>query len=56
MSSSQLLNHTSGFSYDVFEPDLMEWSHSVGRTAHSFCGSFVGACNADEKKNVFNNS
>ncbi|KAL9101312.1 MAG: hypothetical protein Q9163_003424 [Psora crenata] len=29
-----------GFTYDVFDAGLMEWSRGVGRTAHSHCGSY----------------
>ena len=40
--SSQLLSHTSGFTYDGFDAGLKEWSSYTGRTAHSHCGSYVG--------------
>ncbi|CAD6585936.1 MAG: hypothetical protein ASARMPREDX12_002166 [Alectoria sarmentosa] len=42
ISLRQLLNHTSGFTYDVFDAGLMEWSRGLGRTAHSHCGSYEG--------------
>ncbi len=29
----QLLTHTVGLGYDIVDPDLVKWSHSIGRTS-----------------------
>lgn len=35
MLDSQLLTHSSGLAYDVFDPDMAKWSAAVGRTVSS---------------------
>lgn len=32
MQHRQLLTHTVGLGYDIADPDLLRWSHSIGRT------------------------
>lgn len=37
-----LLTHTTGFSYDLAEPELMRWSSYIGRTSHNLTWDLDG--------------
>lgn len=50
--SRLLLSHSSGISYDIMDPKLMQWRKSLGQEAMTLCGSIVRLYEADHKGNI----
>ncbi|GAB7355306.1 hypothetical protein MBLNU459_g5840t2 [Dothideomycetes sp. NU459] len=38
----QLLSHSSGLVYDQHSPNVKDWARSIGKTEHTFSGSYSG--------------